>query len=169
MRDLILLIKNKNYVCMVLTFNMLYGVYTCLGAIINNLVDPFGYTPIDSSIFGATFIFCGLIGSIIFSYYMDKTQKYLRMLRISSFGSLISSICIILTLPTQNVWILNTNIAFMGFFLIPIIPIGYSFSVELTYPVSEAMSNGVMVFFSQILGTLITILATAIAGYHPER
>jgi hypothetical protein len=61
------------------------------------------------------------------------------------------------------------NIALLGFFLIPIIPIGYGFSVELTYPVSEALSNGLMVFFSQIVGTCITTLGTIIANFHPNR
>lgn len=168
-RELTLLFKNKNYVAMVVSFNMLYGVYTCLGAIINNLVDPFGYTPVDSSIFGATLIFFGLIGSAGASFYLDKTQKYLQMLRISVFGTFISSLCILFTLPTQSTVLLSINIAILGLFLIPIIPISYSFSVELTHPVSEAMSNGVMVFFSQLVGTIITIVATWISGYHPER
>lgn len=48
--------------------------------------------------------------------------------------------------------------AFCGFFTLPVIPLGYSFSVELTYPVSEAMSNGIMVLVSQIVGTSVTYL-----------
>jgi len=39
----------------------------------------------------------------------------------------------------------NLNIALLGASLVPIVPLGYSFSVELTHPVSEAMSNGVIV------------------------
>lgn len=168
-KELVLLCKNKSYVSMVISFCMMYGVYTSLGAIINNLVDPFGYTPVDSSIFGATLIFFGLVGSAIASYYLDKTHKYLLILRISVFGSLISSIGMMFTLPTESTLMMTVNIAVLGLFLIPIIPIGYSFSIELTHPVSEAMSNGVMVFFSQIVGTVITIIATPISGYHPER
>ena len=72
-KDLILLLTNKNYIFMVICFNMLYGVYTCLGAIINNLVEPFGYTSADSSIFGATFILFGLGGSFVCSLMLDKT------------------------------------------------------------------------------------------------
>jgi hypothetical protein len=36
----------------------------------------------------------------------------------------------------------------MGFTVIPIIPISYGFAVELTYPISEAMSNGMMILVS---------------------
>ena len=41
--DLKKLIKNKNYLFMLLTYSLLYGVYTCLGAVINNLVTPYGF------------------------------------------------------------------------------------------------------------------------------
>jgi len=54
----------------------------------------------------------------------------------------------LISLPSGNVTLMAINLAVLGFFMIPIIPLGYSFSVELTYPVSEAMSNGLMVFFS---------------------
>jgi MFS family permease len=43
-KDLKLLRKNKNYIWITISFMLLYGVYTCLGAIINNLVSPYGYT-----------------------------------------------------------------------------------------------------------------------------
>jgi hypothetical protein len=47
----------------------------------------------------------------------------------------------------------------VGFFLLPIIPLGYGFSIELSYPVSESMTNGVMMLFSQMLGSGVTFLA----------
>ena len=45
---------------------------------------------------------------------------------------------------------------FLGFLLLPIIPVGYAFGAELTYPISEAMSNGVMILFSQVCASGLT-------------
>lgn len=42
----------------------------------------------------------------------------------------------------------SINLAFIGFFVIPIIPSSYAFAVELTYPVPESMSNGMMILVS---------------------
>ena len=53
-----------------------------------------------------------------------------------------------LTLPTGNIYLVLVNISLVGFFLLPIIPLGFGFSIEVTYPVSEAMSNGVLMLFS---------------------
>ena len=63
-----------------------------------------------------------------------------------SIASLIFGASIAITLPTRKVFWVNINIALLGASLVPIIPLGFSFSVELTHPVSEAMSNGVIVF-----------------------
>ena len=60
------------------------------------------------------------------------------------------------------------NIGLAGFFIVPIMPVAFSFAVELTFPVSEAMSNGTMGLFSQVLGVLETILATKLADEDPD-
>jgi len=94
------LVKNKNYIFLLVTYSLLYGVYTCLGAVINNLVTPYGFDSSASSIFGAVFIVSGLIGSFIFSSFLDKNQTYLKILRIVCFGSLVFSSLMIFSLDT---------------------------------------------------------------------
>lgn len=165
--DMRLLLRNKNYILMTISFCMLYGVYTCLGAIINTLVSPYGFTSGDTSVFGATCIVSGLVGSFIVAALLDRYKKFLLTIRVLCLGSLLATSLVNYTLPSRNMWLLEVNIAFVGFFVLPIFPVGYSFSVELTYPVSEAMSNGGMMLFSQLLGVGITFLATVIADKEP--
>jgi hypothetical protein len=50
----------------------MYGVYTCLGAVISTLVSPYGFKARDTSILGGSFIFSGIVGSFCFSYFLDK-------------------------------------------------------------------------------------------------
>jgi FLVCR family feline leukemia virus subgroup C receptor-related protein len=138
----------------------MYGVYTCLGAIINDLVSKFGFKSTDSSIMGACFIISGLVGSFIFSGLLDKHKKYLLQLRVVCFFTLGLFCFSFVTLKTGSLLLVSINISIVGFFLLPIIPLGFGFSIELTYPVSEAMSNGVIMLFSQIVGSLVTYLAS---------
>lgn len=77
------------------------------------------------------------------------------MLRTIMIIACVSIPFVFLTLPSGNTVIFSVNIAFVGMAVIPAIPIAYSYSVELTYPISEAMSNGMMILFSQIYGTLL--------------
>jgi hypothetical protein len=71
-------------------------------------------------------------------------------------------------MPSKNFGLFNCNIALFGFFILPIIPVGYSFSIELTYPVSEVMSNGIIMLFSQFMGTILTTVGTNLASSKPH-
>ena len=167
MKDVGLLLRNPNYVWITMVFSSLYGVYTSLGALINTLVRPYNFDTADCSIIGATFITSGLIGSFFFGFLLDKYKKYLLVLRMVCFGTFFSALFVFLTLPSKNMIIFDFNIAVMGFFILPIIPVGYSFSIELTFPVSEAMSNGIIMLFSQIVGTGVTYVSTGLITNSP--
>lgn len=167
MKDLGLLLRNPNFIWLCLVFASLYGVYTSLGALLNPIVSPYHFDAADSSVIGATFIISGLIGSFFFGFLLDKYQKYLLVLRLVCFGTMLSALFIFLTLPSENMFIFDTNIAVMGFFILPIIPVGFSFSIELTFPVSEPMSNGIVMLCSQIVGTGVTYIATKLISNSP--
>ena len=76
------------------------------------------------------------------------------------FGSLVSGIVFCIGIETENMSIVLIIVGFFGFLLLPITPVGYSFGSEVTYPISEAMSNGVMILFSQLTGSALTPLVT---------
>ena len=158
--------KNRNYLLLGLTYNAQYGSYSCLGAIVSSLVTPFGYSTSETSILGATFIVAGLIGSFVCSYFLDKHKTYLKVVRTISAGCVIFAALFYVTLPSKNIYLFTANIFCLGFCMIPIIPVGYAFSVELTFPVSEAMSNGIYALTAQILGSLLTVGATKLSNWH---
>ena len=78
--------KNKNFFWISVCFMLMYGLYTTIGAIINTMVSPYGYTGSDSGIFGACFILCGLVGSFMQGALLDKYGKYLLLLKGICFG-----------------------------------------------------------------------------------
>ena len=167
------LAKNKNFFWISVCFMLMYGFYTTIGAIINTMVNPYGYTASDSGIFGACFIFSGLVGSFIQGALLDKYGKYLLLLKGICFGVLFFFLGFFYTLRERgddntNMIVLTFNVAIIGFLLLPIIPLGYGFSIELTYPVSEAMSNGVLMLWSQMAGSLLTFVGSWLCEQNPR-
>ena len=160
------LLRNGNYLLLLSTYALMYGVYACLGAILNTLVEPYGFDSADAAIFGGVFITSGLIGSFVASGILDKYAAYKKVTCASCWGTLIFGSMLLGTFLTGNIIIVSINIACMGFFILPILPIGYSFAVEITYPVSEVMSNGTMMLVAQLLGTLLTGITSEIHAYH---
>ena len=168
MKDAKELLKNGNYLLLGATYALMYGVYACLGAILNTLVEPYGFDSADAAIFGGVFITSGLIGSFVASGILDKYAAYKKVTCASCWGTLIFGSMLLGTFLTGNVIIVSINIAAMGFFILPILPIGYSFAVEITYPVSEVMSNGTMMLVAQLLGTLLTGITSEIHASHDQ-
>ena len=77
--------RNKSYLFLSGTFTFLYGIYTSLGAVVSSVTQPFGFSGIDNSIFGASFIFFGVVGSFVFGFLLDKYAKYKLTINVTSF------------------------------------------------------------------------------------
>ena len=142
-----ILSRNKSYIFLVLTFTFLYGVYTSLGAVVSYITKPY-YEPSYNSLFAALFLVCGVVSSFIFGVILDKTKKYKRIIMVLVIGACIFVATSLYTLPRKSVPLFAVNISIIGVFVIPIIPISYALSVELTFPIDEAMSNGMMMLSS---------------------
>ena len=72
------------------------------------------------------------------------------------------------TLPTGNVVLASLSFALIGVAIIPIMSVAYAFSVELTFPVQEAMTNGTMISIALIWGTVQSVLDVALADINPR-
>ena len=51
---------------------MLFGVYSTLGAIIDNIANGYHYSSEQASILGAVFIISGVVGAFVISTFLDK-------------------------------------------------------------------------------------------------
>jgi len=161
------LLSNKSYLFCVISFNFLYGIYTSLGAVVAELTHPYGYEPSDNSIFGATFILSGVIGSFVYGVLLDKYNRYKLTMSVICFSAIFSFGLAFWTLPSRNVGLFAVNLVLVGISVLPIIPVAFAFSVELTFPLAEALSNGMMIMVSQIFGTILGLIATVLAKRNP--
>lgn len=76
-RDFKQLFANRNFIFLLMHYSLYYGTYTCMGAIINNIVSPYNFGAKSSSLFGATMILAGVISSFVVSSMIDRNKKFL--------------------------------------------------------------------------------------------
>jgi len=131
-----------------------------LGAVLNSLVEPFHYTPSDATIIGVAFVVSGIIGSLIFSYILDLFQCYLFLIKVITIATTIIIGVAFYTLPAGNVIPFSINMGLYGFFTNPIVPISFSLSSEITYPISVTLAQGILLLICQIYGTGLSYFAT---------
>lgn len=144
------LFKNFNFVLVLLIFTFIYTVYSGLGFIINPLFIPFGYTTTQISLLAAIFVLVGSISSVAAGIFLDKTKKYLFMVRaIPWIGSLIFLLAIFV-IPTGSFGGSLTIVVIGGIVCVPIIAVSFSFGTEVSHPVQPALVIGAMMSCAQL-------------------
>jgi sugar phosphate permease len=161
------LLANKNYILLFICYNFIYGVQTSMGGIYANLAGSFGYSLTSNSLSCLLFLVGGIFNSFFLGSLLDKYQNYRKMITLISLLSLITTLLHFGTLSLHNPMLEATAMLLIGISVIPISSVAFTFSVELAFPVPEALTNGMMITVSLIWGTAMGFLCSSLAEKAP--
>ena len=154
---------NRNMTIFTASYGLMFSIFVCISATINQMTAPYGYTVAETSVLGAASIVSGVLGSIAVGIALDRTRKYLTIYRTLCAGCLVTSLPFFWTLPSSNMYVLLPNIFLATLCAVPAIPLAVGFSVELAFPVHEATACGWVAFWSNIASFGFTYLAAWLA------
>jgi sugar phosphate permease len=139
----------KNFFLLMFIFFIGLGVFNAVTTWIENILSPRGFSSIQAGITGGLMIIGGIIGALILPILSDRYRKRIPFILISLAGATLSLAGI--TFASNYTFVIISGIAF-GFFLLSAGPIGFQYGAEITYPVSEGTSNGLLLLMGQISG-----------------
>uniref|UniRef100_A0AC35U8J4 MFS domain-containing protein n=1 Tax=Rhabditophanes sp. KR3021 TaxID=114890 RepID=A0AC35U8J4_9BILA len=150
---------------------ILGGAIGLFNTLYNNLQPALcvrGYSATFSGIMGATLIVSGLVGAAISGIFVDRTKKFQETMKFCFFltGFAASSLTVAINFFDVQWWI-AISIASFGVLGFAIYPIGLEVGVEITFPVAEATSTGIICIMGQIEG-IIFLLVTAAFNQQPS-
>ena len=157
------ILKNANFVKLIVTFGIIFGTVNTYGTIVGILANKFGYSDDSASLFGAVFIIGGIIGSGIFGGYVEVTRKYKAAMIAIGAIAVVAPLGLLSALYTGEVWPVCAAAFVLGFDL-AILPVGIDFGVEVTYPIAEPISTGLLMSFAQLFGIVMVISCTALVS-----
>lgn len=70
-----------------------------------------------------------------------------------------------LSLPFKNSTVELITMLFIGATVVPITPVAFAFTVELTFPVPEALTNGLMITCGLLWGTAEGLLQSSLQDH----
>jgi MFS family permease len=148
------LFRSRDFnILMILVFVGL-GSFNAISSEIETIFDKFEDDTNAAGQIGAIMVFGGLIGAGILSALSDKLHKRKIFLILAMFPS----IPLTIILPTQDNFTLVLVLSFIfGFFLVSALPIALIYAAEITHPISEEASNGLMMTLGQVSGILLLI------------
>lgn len=145
---------------MTIVFGIILGIMTTYGTIVGIIAYEYDFGTNASSLFGATFIFGGLVGSGVFGGIVETKKNYKAMLTLIGVLTTLFPITMLFGFLSGKVWIVALTAFCVGFATIPILPVGIDFVVELTYPVGEPISSGVIMSAGQACGIVFTVMSS---------
>ncbi|CDW77331.1 major facilitator superfamily protein [Stylonychia lemnae] len=151
------LFYNKNVWLLVIIFGFVQGVFNTLGTVVGEISAQYDYGADAASLFGAIFIIGGIIGSACFGVWVEIKKTYKLSVIIISILSALSIVGVAFSFMTGLVWLSTLFCFIVGFSMIPIMAVGFELGVEVTYPIDESYSTGLLMFSGQLLGIIYVI------------
>jgi len=149
------LFKNRNYIYMFISFNFLYGLYCAISGVMAAFTDYYKYKSTEISIVCLMFSIAGILNSFFIGTLLDKYQCYRKALITLCVASTLTLALSFVGLPSKKVAIEGGIMVFTGASMIPVVTVCFSFAAELSYPVPESYSIGLMISSAQIFGFLL--------------
>lgn len=151
-RDIKECFSNKHFTFLALSFGVGLGLFNAVTTLLEQMVAPFCYTSDDASLFGGLLIGCGLVSAGFVGLFLEKTRKYKIALRLGFSGAALATMGFTLSLKQGSSDAIAATCALMGICMLPMLPASFEAAAEVTYPVSEDISTGILMSFGQLTG-----------------
>lgn len=149
-----LLFFNKQFLIIGVVFFVGLGAFNMVSTYIELIVAPRGLTAIEVGNLGGLLILGGMIGAIFMSILSDKLRKRVILIKISLAVGVASFFVISLASSTVILYIFGF---LLGFGLLSVGPVLLEYTVDITEPVPEASSNGMLMVIGSISGILFIL------------
>lgn len=150
-KGLIQVLKIPNFIILgfiaLIGIGVFNGLATWLEKILNELQ---GIPMVNAGLISAVLIFAGMLGCFFVPLFSDKLKRRKPFLILAS---LIGMVCTLVLILPMNYLGNVVNSVFLGFFLLPALPIMLTMSVEIT----GAEFAGISVAYLQLLGNAAAI------------
>ncbi len=134
-QSLQILRQNRNLWKFFSAYVFVYGTVISLGSLSNLLFKPYGFTDIQIGICAVVMLIMGVIGSILISLYIKKTNNYKFALRtVCVFSFFIITFLLIWLQVSASLGISIVIIGLVGFCCTPIITLCYDLGCQLAFP-----------------------------------
>lgn len=106
--------SDGHYRVLFVAFSLGIGFFFTVLTLLNQLIQPLGYTNDDAGTFGSVFIVCGLVGAAVAGYAMERTKAYRMILKVGLVGCELSAFFLFAMLFKDNFAALLLAFALLG-------------------------------------------------------
>ncbi|KAK4154970.1 major facilitator superfamily domain-containing protein [Chaetomidium leptoderma] len=146
-------------------FAVYVGLFNSISSLLNQILLPHGYNDEEAGIAGALLIVVGLVAAAVTSPVIDRTKSYLAAIRVAVP---LAGLCYLVF-----IWMPDTKggggvagpyvvMAVLGAACFSLVPVVVEYLVELTHPISPAVTSTLAWSGGQLLGGLFIVISGAL-------
>jgi hypothetical protein len=136
-------------------FSLVLGNFNTFSTLVEQVIEPFGYSDVDASVLGGMLIGFGVIGATVFSLIVEQRLNYKQLLLFCCCTGMIALAWVLISLYLEfNFIVFSLGIIGIGLFLLPVLPLSFELACECSFPVGEAVAAGMLMTGGQIVGII---------------
>lgn len=141
-----------------------FGVFTTIFTLLQQELCRSGYDSQFSGLCGVLMIVFGILGAIVIGIVVEKTKRFEELVKVLYAATCVClmAYCIISRYAEENV-LIALSISLIGFFGLALYPILLELAVEVTYPVAEATSCGLITVSGGLHGILFLVMTQVLS------
>ena len=148
---------------------LVLGLMWSCGSFLAQLLDPFGISANVVGWMGFANIVSGVVAANAASYALDKYHSFQWPLAVAYLVAAVTVAVMPLVCGVTSDHSVVQVVVFVAYVLVgaatnSCIPIAFEFAVELTYPMAEEISSGLIMFAGNFLGAILMIVLTFTVG-----
>ncbi|KAI4123189.1 MAG: hypothetical protein LQ338_005385 [Usnochroma carphineum] len=161
-RTLRLLARNANYILLLFPFAIYVGLFNAISSLLTQILTPYNFSETESGIAGALLILVGLVAAAITSPVVDRSKRYLLLIRILVPVIAVSYLAFIWAPGTRTVVAPYVISAVLGAASFSLVPVALEWAVEVTWPAGPEASSTICWAGGQLLGGIFIVVADAL-------
>lgn len=160
--DLRVLASSVEFWLVFVPFAVYVGFFNAFSSLLNQILEPYGFSEDDAGIAGAVLIVVGLVTAAITSPLNDKYKFYLWFIRAAVPMIAVMYLIFIFAPPTSSIPYVYIVCALLGAASFGLVPVVLEFLVEILHPTSPSVSSSLCWSGGQLLGGIFIVVMDAL-------
>ncbi|KAG5294968.1 cell surface receptor/MFS transporter [Histoplasma ohiense] len=156
------LVRTLEFWLIFIPFSTYVGCFNSISSLLNQILEPYGFSETEAGITGALLIVVGLVAAAIISPITDRYKNYLLLTKV--LVPIIAVCYIVFIFAPRATSIAGPYViaSLLGASSFAVLPIILEYTVEITYPMSPEVTSSVCWTGGQLLGTSFILIENAL-------
>lgn len=160
--DVTTLLHSPEFYLIFVPYSIFVGFFNAISSLLNQILEPYGFSEDDAGIAGAILIVVGLVCAAISSPIIDRHKFYLTYIKITVPLIGFAYLIFIWAPQTTSLAYVYVVCAILGAASFGLVPVVLEFLVEIHYPLGPELGSSLCWCGGQLLGGIFIIIMDAL-------